>query len=58
MPAIVNKEKCDGCRTCVEECPTSTINLEEGKAVVSEDACIDCNACEENCDNHAIKVQR
>jgi len=57
VPATVNQEKCDGCGTCVEECPTSAIALEEGKAVVKQDDCIDCNACQDNCVNQAVKME-
>jgi ferredoxin len=56
MPAIVDQEKCDGCGTCVDECPSSAITLKAGKATVSPEDCIDCNACEDNCFNKAVKV--
>jgi ferredoxin len=57
MPAKVNKELCTGCGTCVDECPSDaiTINEEEGCAVVNEEECVDCGACEEACPSEAIK---
>lgn len=60
MPAKINKEECTGCGTCVEECPSEaiTINEEEGCAVVDEEECVDCGACEETCPSEAIKVEQ
>lgn len=59
MPAKVNKNKCTGCGTCVDECPVEAITLdeEEGIAVVNEDECVDCGACEDVCPADAIKVE-
>lgn len=59
MPAKVNKEKCTGCGTCVDECPSEAITLDEkeGIAVVNEDECVDCGACEDVCPAEAIKVE-
>ena len=57
MPAKVNKEECTGCGTCVEECPSEaiTIDEEQGCAVIDEEECVDCGACEEVCPSEAIK---
>jgi NAD-dependent dihydropyrimidine dehydrogenase PreA subunit len=57
MPAIVDVEKCDGCKSCEEACPSDAIKVVEAVAVVNVDDCIDCNACEDACPNHAIKVE-
>jgi ferredoxin len=60
MPAKVNKEECTGCGTCVEECPSEaiTIDEEQGCAVVDEDECVDCGACEEACPSQAIRSKK
>jgi len=60
MPAKVNKEKCTGCGTCVEECPVEAIIVDEeaGCAVVDEEECVDCGACEEVCHTEAIKSEK
>ena len=59
MPAIVNPDECSGCGSCVDECPSEAITLDEEKgiAVVDNDECVECGACEEACPNQAIKVE-
>ena len=54
MPAKVETEKCDGCGTCVESCPTNVITIQESKAIISEEECVDCAACVDECPNGAI----
>jgi NAD-dependent dihydropyrimidine dehydrogenase PreA subunit len=58
MPAVVDKEKCDGCKSCEEVCPTDSIKVgEERYALVAVDECIDCNACMDECPSHAIEME-
>jgi len=57
MPAKVNKEKCTGCETCVEECPSEAISMTDGKAKVNPDSCIDCGVCVDSCTVEAISMQ-
>jgi NAD-dependent dihydropyrimidine dehydrogenase PreA subunit len=59
MPAVVDIEKCDGCKTCVDSCPNQSIACEEpqNKAVVKTDDCIDCGACVDACPSHAIEMK-
>jgi Fe-S-cluster-containing hydrogenase component 2 len=56
MAAIVDKEKCGGCGTCVDACPVGAIKIEDGKAVVSEGDCIECGACTGACPCEAISL--
>ena len=56
---IVNADECSGCGSCVDECPSEAITLDEekGLAVVDQDECVECGACEEACPSQAIKVE-
>jgi heterodisulfide reductase subunit A-like polyferredoxin len=57
MPAQVDKGKCTGCESCVEECPSEAISMDEGKAKVNPEACIDCGVCVDACPAQAISMQ-
>jgi len=59
MPkVIVDKEKCTGCGTCVENCPVDVYEIKNEKAVpVNEDACIACRLCESQCPEGAITIE-
>ncbi len=52
----VDKEKCTGCDTCVEECPAEAITLVDGKAVIDADECTECEACADACEDEAITI--
>ncbi len=51
----VNKEKCNGCGTCLNVCPQDAISLNKGKAVIDKDKCVECGACISVCSQNAIK---
>mgnify|MGYP006283569563 CR=1 FL=1 len=54
----VNKDKCTGCGSCADICPTEVFEISEGKAKVAKpDECIGCRACEVQCPENAIKVE-
>lgn len=58
MPAVVNREECVSCGTCVEECPEEAITLDEEEiAVVNVEKCTDCKTCVEACPSEAISVE-
>ncbi len=57
MPAKVDKEKCTGCESCVEECPSEAIKMVGDKAVVDPDACVDCGVCVDACPAEAISME-
>ena len=57
MPAIVDKEKCTGCESCVGECPSEAISMAEEKAVISESDCVDCGVCVDACPVEAITME-
>jgi Fe-S-cluster-containing hydrogenase component 2 len=54
MTTIVDKEKCTGCETCVDECPAAAITIENEKAKVDAELCVDCGSCVDVCPSEAI----
>ncbi len=57
MPTKVDKEKCSGCESCVEECPTEAIKMAEDIAQVDNDTCTDCGVCVDACSAEAISME-
>jgi NAD-dependent dihydropyrimidine dehydrogenase PreA subunit len=58
MPPVVDKDKCTGCGTCVDVCPSEVFTLEDNKSKVTDpDACVECESCVENCPENAIKLE-
>ncbi len=57
MPAKVDKEKCTGCESCVEECPSEAISMVEEKACIDADSCVDCGVCVDACPAEAISME-
>jgi len=57
MPAKVDKEKCTGCESCVEECPSDAITMAEDKAEIDLDNCVDCGVCVDACSTEAISME-
>jgi len=56
MVAVVEKDKCTGCGSCVEACPVDAIKVDE-KAVVDKETCIDCETCVDECPEEAITIE-
>jgi NAD-dependent dihydropyrimidine dehydrogenase PreA subunit len=58
MAIIKIGTECDGCGTCVEQCPMEVFTLDQGKAVVAKlDDCMVCKLCETVCPQGIIKVE-
>jgi NAD-dependent dihydropyrimidine dehydrogenase PreA subunit len=56
MAAVIDKDSCTGCESCVGACPVEAIAMADGVAVVNEDECIDCGACVGECPVEAISL--
>jgi ferredoxin len=54
MPVFVDVDKCDGCESCMDVCPTESITILDGVAHVDPEECIDCEACVDECPNDAL----
>jgi len=57
MPAKVDKGKCNGCKSCVEECPSEAIKMANDKAEVDAESCIECGVCVDACPEEAISME-
>lgn len=57
MPAEVDKEKCTGCESCVEECPSEAISMVNEKAQIDAAGCVDCGVCVDVCPVEAISME-
>lgn len=52
----IDLEKCDGCGTCVDICPT-VYEVRNGKpTVLNADYCLACMVCVVECPNNAIEI--
>ncbi|SES95613.1 4Fe-4S dicluster domain-containing protein [Methanococcoides vulcani] len=58
MVAVINRDECVGCGTCVDDCPSEAISMDgDNIAVVNADECIDCGACVDSCPTDAITME-
>jgi ferredoxin len=57
MPAKVDGQKCTGCESCVEDCPSEAIKMVDEKAVIDADTCVDCGVCVDTCPAEAISME-
>ena len=58
MVAKVNADECVGCGTCVDECPSEAISMNDDDiAVINADECTDCGMCVDACPTEAIAME-
>ena len=56
MINIVALEHCDGCGTCVDNCPAGIFEVVEEKILMADvDLCTDCGVCAEVCPNAVLE---
>jgi ferredoxin len=54
----LDRERCNGCGTCVAVCPHAVFVLRDGRAFLADrGACMECGACALNCVPGAIGVE-
>lgn len=55
--AVVEKEHCTGCETCVDRCQMNAFSMDDdGIAVVNQSRCIGCGLCVTTCPEQALKL--
>ena len=57
MPAKVDADKCTGCESCLDSCPSEAIAMQDEKAVIELDKCVDCGVCVDECPIEAISME-
>ncbi len=57
MAVKVELDKCTGCETCVDSCPSEALSMEDEKVKVDADACVDCGACVDECPVEALAME-
>ncbi len=54
---VVDSSLCTACNICVDECPTSALELvDDVAALVRPDDCDECGTCQEVCPSEAITL--
>lgn len=57
VTTVIDAELCIGCGSCVDVCPSETIELQGERAVVVGDESLNCGHCEAVCPANAIHVK-
>lgn len=53
---VVDASLCTACGICVDECPTSALDLDDAAVLAREDDCTECGTCVDTCPNEAISL--
>jgi uncharacterized protein (DUF362 family) len=54
----INQDKCHRCGLCAANCPTSVIDVKEGRYSIRLEVCIGCMTCHEICPAAAVETER
>jgi ferredoxin len=58
MVKIAQIEKCDGCGTCTDNCPTQILAVENGKISITDASlCTECANCKLSCPNKVLEME-
>jgi NAD-dependent dihydropyrimidine dehydrogenase PreA subunit len=58
MRPVVDKNKCEGCEECVNNCPVGVFQIVEGKAdPYQAEACEGCETCVSVCTTGAVTLK-
>ena len=57
MAVKVELDKCTGCETCVDSCPSEALSMADEKVKVDAEACVDCGACVDECPVEALAME-
>ncbi|WP_438619360.1 4Fe-4S binding protein [Paraclostridium sp.] len=57
--AIIDKEYCVACGSCVKVCPLEIIHIEQGVfAKINEEKCVGCGRCANSCPASVIEIKK
>lgn len=54
--AVIDREECSGCETCLERCQMEAIQMEKDVALLDANRCIGCGLCVPTCPTGAISL--
>ncbi len=58
MYPVVDKDKCEGCEECVNNCPVGVLQMVDGKAdLYQADLCEGCETCVSVCPTGAVTLK-
>jgi ferredoxin len=56
--AVLNRDACTGCGTCLDRCQMEALSLPDGAAELNLERCIGCGLCVTTCPNDALTLAR
>ena len=54
---VVDPDLCTACGICVDECPTSALDLEDIAVLARPEDCTECGTCADVCPSEAIELK-